>query len=132
MAKATEKATVKADKEVKQEKHMLQYSFTPGELQELGKLLGDKHIEKRTVEDQFKSIKGEWDYRIKALTAHISSLSNKTSMGFETREIECELTLNDPINKKTLRRLDTGEVVWIHDLTNEEKQRTLEFSEQSE
>ncbi len=121
------KANVTADKETKKENLNLQYKFSQDELRDLGKELAESQIQLRQLDDDRKRVADEWKARISAKEAEIASLSNKVSSGYEYRDIPCEITLNEPINKKTARRLDTGETVWVRDLTDAEKQRTLQF-----
>ena len=49
--------------------------------------------------------------------------------GYEYRDIDCEVVLNEPPGKKTCTRLDTMQVIWCRELTPEEKQRTLSLEE---
>lgn len=126
------KANVTADTETKKENLNLQYKFSPDELRQLGRYLAESQIQLRQLDDDRKCVVDEWKARISAKEAEIVSLSNKVSSGYEYRDISCEITLNEPINKKTARRLDTGEVVWVRDLTDSEKQRTLQFENEEE
>jgi hypothetical protein len=124
-------ANVQAETEVKKENINLQYRFSGDELRQLGKDLAEAQIALRQLDDDRKRIADEWKARISAKEAEIASLSNKVSSGYEYRDIPCEITLNEPIGKKTARRTDTGEVAWVRDLTENERQRTLDFSEPS-
>jgi hypothetical protein len=123
------KKTVKvmADKEVRKESLNLQYKFSAGELQNLGKELAEAQITLRQIEDDKKRVLDDWKARESSKSAEINNLSNKVSSGYEYRDIPCEVTINEPVNKKTARRLDTGEVVWVRELTDLDKQRTFEF-----
>ncbi|MDR1190636.1 MAG: hypothetical protein LBK60_03090 [Verrucomicrobiales bacterium] len=50
--------------------------------------------------------------------------------GYDYRDIECEETLNEPVGRKTVRRLDTGAVVKVEELNDVERQRPLAFEEE--
>lgn len=121
------KAAVTADKEVRKETRNLQYKFSPDELRQLGRDLAEAQIQMRQLEDDKKRVADEWKARISGKDAEIALLSNMVRSGYEYRDIPCEAVLNEPVNKKTVRRLDTGEVVGVYDLTDSEKQRTLQF-----
>jgi hypothetical protein len=121
------KHTTTADTETKKENLNLQYHFSQDELRDLGKKLAESQIQLRQLDADRKRVADEWNARISDKEAEITSLSSKVSSGYEYRDIPCEVTLNEPVNKKTARRLDTGETVWVRDLTNAEKQLTLQF-----
>lgn len=122
-----QKATVTADNETRKENLNLQYKFTDDELRVLGKDLAEAQIQLRQLDDDRKRVADEWKTKISTKEAEIAALSNKVNSGYEYRDIPCEITLNEPIGKKTARRLDTGETVWVRDLTDGERQRTMEF-----
>lgn len=126
------KGNVTADKEIKKESLNLQYKFNAEELRILGHDLAEAQIQLRQLNDDRKRVADEWKAKISTKEAEIASLSNKVSSGYEFRQIPCEITLNEPINKKTIRRLDTGEIVGIQELSDYERQRTLKFEEGEE
>ena len=119
----------KADVERKLTKENLQYKFNSDELLTIGKELGEKQIQIRQLDDDRKKAADEWKSRISTAESEIASMSNKVTSGYEYRDIDCEVVLNDPPGKKTCRRLDTMVVVWVRELSPEEKQRTLELEE---
>jgi hypothetical protein len=121
--------TGKASTEVRKENINLQYKFTHDERLALGTELAEAQIVLRQLDDDRKRVADEWKARISAKEAEIASLSNKVSSGYEYRDIPCEITINEPVGKKTARRTDTNEVAWVRDLTDSERQRTLDFEE---
>ncbi|MBE2178893.1 MAG: hypothetical protein IAE97_00270 [Chthoniobacterales bacterium] len=121
--------TGEATTEVRKENLNLQYKFSDDELRILGKELAEAQIQSRQLEDDRKRVADEWKAKISTKEAEIASLSNKVNSGYEYRDIPCEITLNEPVGKKTARRTDTGETVWVRDLTDSERQRTLDFSD---
>lgn len=107
-------------------KSNLQYAFTPDELIALGKELGESQIKLRQLDDDRKMVADEWKAKISSAEAHINSLSNKTSSGYEYRDIECTVTLDDPVaGDKTVRRNDSNEIVKIMPMEEFEKQQEL-------
>lgn len=107
-------------------KSNLQYQFTPEELIALGKELGESQIKLRQLDDDRKMVADEWKAKISFAEAHIDSLSNKTSSGYEYRDIECTVTMDSPApGDKTITRNDTGEIVKIMPMDESEKQEEL-------
>lgn len=107
-------------------KSNLAYHFTEAELLALGKELGESQLKLRQLDDDRKMVADEWKAKISSAEAHINSLSNKTSSGYEYRDIECTVTYDDPIpGDKTLRRNDTGEIVRVFPMDENEKQEEL-------
>lgn len=121
-----------ADVERKLTKENLQYTFTREELLVIGKDLGEKQIQLRQLDDDRKKAADEWKSRISTAESQISSMSSKVTSGYEYRDIDCEVVINEPPGKKTCRRLDSMAVVWVRELSAEEKQRTLSLSDDSE
>lgn len=118
--------TAPAKPRTKATKQNLTYHFTADELIALGKELGESQIKLRQLDDDRKMVADEWKAKISSAEAHINSLSNKTSSGYEYRDIECTFTYNDPVpGDKTLRRNDTGELVRISPMDESEKQEEL-------
>lgn len=108
----------------------LDYHFTEPELVALGKELGESQLKLRQLDDDRKMVADEWKAKISSAEAHINSLSNKTSSGYEYRDIDCTITLDDPIpGDKTMRRNDTGETVKIMQMDESEKQPELPLSD---
>ena len=119
----------KADVERKPTKENLQYKFNQAELLTIGKELGEMQIQLRQLDDDRKKAADEWKSRISAAESGIASMSNKVTSGYEYRDIDCEVVLNEPPGKKTCTRLDTMQVIWCRELSPEEKQRTLSLEE---
>jgi hypothetical protein len=110
----------------KQIKSNLAYQFTSEELIALGKELGESQIKLRQTEDDRKMVADEWKAKISCGEAHIASLSNKTSSGYEYRDIPCTVTYDDPAaGEKTVRRGDAGEIVKVMLMDDSENQTEL-------
>jgi hypothetical protein len=113
--------------EIRQEKVNCKYTFNEDELRMLGAELAEAQIALRAADDDRKRAMDEWKARISAKEAEITCLANKVSAGYEYRDLPCTVTLGHPPGKKTARRDDTGEVVWVRDLTQDEMQAVLPF-----
>lgn len=82
------------------------------------------------TEDQKKSVVSDFTNTITGVKAKISGLANKVNNGYEFRNIDCEISFNNPeAGQKTIIRIDTGEIVKIEDMTQSERQENLFNSE---
>lgn len=107
-------------------KSNLAYQFSPEELIALGKELGESQIKLRQLDDDRKMVADEWKSKISSAEAHINSLSNKTSSGYEYRDIPCTVTYDCPVaGEKTITRDDTTEIVKVMLMDESEKQDEL-------
>ena len=105
----------------------LQYKFTKEELLDLGRTLGESQLALRQLDDDRKMVVDEWKAKISSQEATINDLSNKTSSGYEYRNIECSVTYDVPVKgQKTIMRLDSGDVVKIMEMDDAEKQGELD------
>jgi hypothetical protein len=109
----------------------LQYKFAPDELLTLGRELGESQIALRQLDDDRKRVADEWKSKISTSEAHINNLSNKVSTGYEYRDVDCEMTYDDPKSgQKTIRRLDSGEIVKVMRMDPNEMQEELPIDEE--
>lgn len=107
-------------------KQQLDYHFTHDELLVIGKELGECQLKLRQLDDDRKMVADEWKAKISSAENHITSLSNKTSSGYEYRDVECTITFDAPVaGEKTVTRNDTGAVVKILAMEDFEKQQEL-------
>ncbi len=95
--------------------------FTTEELKEIGVKLALENQRKERLEDETKQSKSQYKSEIDAADAKIKSLAQKLARGSEDREIECDVLYNTPEEgKKTIQRGDTGEVVSVLSMTENE------------
>lgn len=119
--------------EVKKSKRTLQCKFAPAELLQLGKDLAERTKLYSQTEAEKKQVTKQFDAKLAEIEAQIQQLSNNLQSGYEYRSVDCTETVGEPEeNRKTVRRLDTNEVVEVRELTNDEKQRKLEFEKEQE
>ena len=118
-------AKAQVDVETKPTKESLPYHFTEAEKLEILKELSDQQLALRQTQDDAKREASRWKAKTDEIAARIAQLSNNGSTGYEYRDTKCTITINDPVGKKTCRRDDTGETIWVRELTQEEQQRTL-------
>jgi hypothetical protein len=117
--------------EVRKLERTLKCVLTPEEILTLGKDLAEKTQLASQIEADKKRVVKEFDAKIAEADAGIQLASGKIQNGYEYRTVKCTETIGEPDeNKKTVRRLDTGEIVEIRELNAEEKQRVLEFEKE--
>lgn len=126
----TEKTAARkpATLEVRRTKRNLKYKFTDSEILQMGKDLAEKTESYGQFEADKKQVVKEFDAKLAEVEAQIKSVSGKVQSGWETRSIECSETFGEPDDtKKTVRRLDSNEIVEVRELDDSEKQRVLDF-----
>lgn len=110
--------------------HQCKYVFNDGELLQIGKELARKNNDSQALEEDKKRVTSDFKARIDKAQAEIGILSRQLSTGYDHRYLKCQVELNEPrVGQKSIRRMDTFEVVEVLDMTAEEMQTTLEFTE---
>ena len=101
---------------------LLPVIFTKDELLELAK----KSMETTIAIDEIENSKS----RLNGMYDEVKDISYKMKQGYEERTVACEVKFHQPHNgKKTVTRMDTGEIVEILNMTAEEMQEDLQFAE---
>lgn len=123
----TDKTVVKTQ-DVRRIKKSLKCKFTDAEVLQLGRDLAEKTEQYGQLEADKKQVTKDFDAKLAEVDAQIRSASGKVQCGYEYRSIDCTETFGEPdAAKKTVRRLDSGDIVEVRELTDEEKQRHLNF-----
>lgn len=100
---------------------MLNCKFTTEELKDIGIKLALANQRLERLEDDKKQSQSQFKSDIDAANAEIKSLAQKLARGSEDRNVDCDVLYNTPNEgKKTIRRNDTGEIVQIQIMTNDE------------
>lgn len=100
------------------EKRTLRYDFTAVETHELSVQLANETKKVVSLTEEKKSVVSQWTAKINESKAACNSLSFKVADGYEHREIECEVILNQPTNgKKTIIRKDSNALVGVEAMT---------------
>ncbi|MBW7995330.1 MAG: hypothetical protein FVQ81_01915 [Candidatus Glassbacteria bacterium] len=91
--------------------------------------LGDRFAEAeqtlQILDRELSGIKDSFKAKIKAAEAVITSCASIIRNGYETKELECEITLDYDKGMVFITRRDTGEVVENRSMTAEEQQMKL-------
>ena len=101
----------------------LPVTLTQKELIGAAKELARSANELRDTEIREMEVTTQYAAELKKLKAIIDTLSIKISNGYEYRDIECVWTSDFTNDSKTLTRNDTGEIVTMRELTQEDRQR---------
>lgn len=108
-------------------KKKLPVALTREELLSISKELARANQDLSSLLNQKKEANASFGARQKMSEGLIEDLSLKISTGQEYRDIECEITFDEPARKKIICRTDTGEVVETVKLATEDFQTELEF-----
>lgn len=107
--------------------------FTPEELVERAKRLGEANRKKESLEADKKNIVAEYTSRIANQQLDIATLSEKVTNGYEHREVECRVVYDLPkAGMKTIYRNDTGEKVDERQMNDEERQMKLSLMNEAQ
>ena len=102
--------------------------YTPAELTTTASEMAQAIADKETAETEKKMSDGVFSERIKTHAAKVSELAQRYNKGGETAQIGCKIRYDIPVaGKKSYVRMDTEEVVEVHDMELSEKQETIQF-----
>ncbi len=108
------------------------HTLTTDQLLEAGRQLAETQNEVGQLEDDFKSVRDDWKARISAAEARVTTLSGRISRGYDMKDTECTVYMDTPdVGLKTCLRDDTGERVWVRDMTESDKQLVLQLDEEN-
>lgn len=100
------------------EKRSLRYDFTAVEIHDLSLALASKTKEVTQLTEEKKSVVSQWTAKVNEAKATCNSLSFKVSDGFEYRDVECEVILNQPAQgRKTIIRKDSNTLVAVEEMS---------------
>ena len=106
------------------------HPLSTDQMVEAGKDLAASQIELRQLDDDFKSVRDEWKSRISAVEARVTQQTGRISRGYDIKDTECTVTFEAPDpNLKTCTRDDTGERVWVREMTDMDRQLVLDLTE---
>ncbi len=110
----------------------LRCEFTSEELQEKGEELSAIVLRYEEVDEERKTVSQTYREQLSDLRSDRKRLSSLIRKKGEDRPVECIAKFHDPhVGEKTIVRLDTGEIVRIEPMTDEERQDNL-FAEVDE
>lgn len=124
MTKAAEKKD-EGTPVVEKGKHHLECKLTKDELSLAGKLLAEAIQRKQAIEKQLESYRTQAKADVAEADAVISKQTQLVASEKEFRYIDVETTFDFKAGKKTAIRQDTKEVVYVREISNEERQQKL-------
>lgn len=89
---------------------------------QIGAQMTESALEIKRIEDEKR--------KLKPLQAEITRLAEEFERGHSEIEVRCRVYFNEPqIGLKTIVRVDTGEIVSVEPMTDEELQEDIPFTE---
>lgn len=111
----------------------MRHNYAPAERVRLAEDLSREMIQKVQLETEFGKLKATHTAKVARHDSVIHDLARKLCEGWEYRDVPVRYLWNDPeIGKKTIVRLDTGEVVCVEEMTEDERQESFGFAQSSE
>ena len=109
------------------------HTLTIDQMVEAGKRLAECQLESQQIEDDFKSFRDDWKARRDAVDSRITMLSDRISRGDGMKYTECTVVMDQPdTGFKTCLRDDTGEKVWVREMSESDKHMSLDLEEKEE
>ncbi len=109
----------------------LRVIYTDPDRLELGKQLAGAYQDLSQTNTDLDSIKTSFKAKIAAHEANIADLSTKVANGWRIEEVKCVFEMDTPKKlHKTLRRLDTQEIVEVSEMTQADIQGELALEEE--
>lgn len=106
----------------------IEEKFTAEEKAEIAEQLARAVAELETICAEKKVSDASYNERIKRADAQITEHAKRYNKGCEKAQIGCDIRYDVPEpGKKSYVRMDTAEVVEVHDMTWDEKQDTIQF-----
>jgi hypothetical protein len=106
----------------------VEHRFTGKELLALGKQLAAANQEVYRLRGEQKAVQSQMAAAVKGAEAHAAELSRKIENERELREVEVSVLMDTPRRGlKTIVRVDNGEEVRTDQMTNDERQQSLNF-----
>jgi hypothetical protein len=116
----------KIKNEVRKIVEHLDVELTDEELLQCGSMMADAEYKYAALDREKKASAESFKERMDREQHIINDNARLIKEKIERRPVDCHVTLNEPEGQKTCVRLDTGEVVWIKPLTEDEKQLRFE------
>lgn len=117
---------LKQDNKRRLTKEHLSVKLTDDELLEAGKEVAKDNQDLSALSDKKADVAADFKSQEKKLEANIAILSRMISTGEEYRHVNCEWFYDLKKDKKTLKRLDTNEIIRVDDITSQDRQTNFE------
>jgi hypothetical protein len=117
---------LKQDNKRRLTKEHLSVALTEGELLEAGREVAKDTQDLAALGDKKADVAADFKAQEKKLDANIAILSRMISTGEEYRHVNCEWFYDLKKDTKTLKRLDTNEIIRKEDITSNDRQSNFE------
>ena len=115
----------------RKEQIMLKVIYTEDELKEFAGRLARATTELGEAEEQKKAIMAQFKERIESARLDTLALSRNITTGYAMKYVDCVLHMDSPkVGDVTIIRTDTGEIVRVRPMTEEECQFKFDFDKQ--
>lgn len=102
------------------ETRKLRYQFEDHEIEQLGKDLSEMVQSHSELELEKKMVMKSFNEALKAKMKFIHETATKVNNGYEDRDVDCEVEMNNPVyGRKKITRLDTGDY-WDEPMCDDE------------
>lgn len=99
--------------------------LTEDELLDRGRRLAECHSRIDDADAALNEAKADHKAAVTPIMTEIDTLAATIRRGTEDRSVTCDLVINEPMTRVETVRRDTGEIVRVRPLTEEERQREL-------
>lgn len=107
--------------------------LTIDQLLQAGREMAETQNEVGRLEEDFKSVRDDWKAKISSAESRLTNLSGRISRGYDMKDTECTVYMDTPEEGlKTCLRNDTGEKVWVQEMTGSDKQLPLPLDDEPE
>jgi len=103
----------------------VKYEFTPAEMMEIAGEMARHHQERKATDDERKSAASQFKATIDVHDAQLNVLSENYRSGYVYRNLECHVEFDFIEKVRRYIRPDTGEIVKIEPLKEEDYQTSL-------
>ena len=121
---------LKQDNKRRLTREHLAVKLTEAELLEAGSEVSKDLQDLSAMGDKKADVAADFKSKEKKLDANIAILSRKLSTKEEYRDVNCEWFYDLKKDKKTLKRLDTNEIIRVEDITSNDRQSNFEEVEE--
>lgn len=118
----------KNDIETRRLTKLLKVMFAVKERLGMGDQMANAVRNIKQAQEELKSVKAQYDSKIKQFEAEIANMSERLNSGWEMRSVECEEIKDFQTGNVITRRIDTGERIEERAMTFEERQQELPFN----
>jgi len=104
-----------------------EHLFTKDEMLNMSKVLTDKLINRKSLQETRSILMKQYTNDINILTCEIDNITNKLNSGKEYRIMECKAHYDFAKNNKIIYHPETTEIIKESTISSEERQEKMSF-----